>query len=48
MPPDRTKALGDLESLLDAYDQLEVNSLDVPDSFYDKAVKEQKSDEEGV
>jgi hypothetical protein len=47
-PPDRTKALDDLQSLLDAYNQLESNSLDVPDSLYDQAVKEQKSDEEGV
>jgi len=28
--------------------KLEANSLDVADSSYDKAVKEQKSDEEGV
>ena len=47
-PPDRTKALDDLQSLLDAYNQLETNSLDVPDSFYDIAVREEKSDEEGV
>jgi len=37
-----------LESLVDEYNQLESNSLDVPDSLYDQAVKEEKSDEEGV
>jgi hypothetical protein len=47
-PQDRTKALEDLQSLVDAYNLLEAVSLDVPDSLYDKVVEEQKSDKEGV
>jgi hypothetical protein len=47
-PPDRSKAIEDLQSLLDEYYQLQSKSLDVPDSLYDQAVKEEESDKEGV
>ena len=44
----RKDYLDALESIVTDLDQLERDSPDVPDDLYDKAVSEQRSDDEGV
>lgn len=47
-PQNRLKLIEDLETLIEQFNQLERDSLDVPDRLYDQAVKEQIEDKEGV
>lgn len=45
---DREEALAVLESIIAVLDQLEKESLDVPDQLYDQAVDEHVKDEDGI
>jgi len=47
-PTEREAFIEELDRITDEISKLDSDSKDIPDSIYDKAVIEQKSDEEGV
>jgi len=47
-PPSTVSALQDLTQVVRKIDRLQTESLDVPDSVYDRSRAEQESDSEGV